>query len=60
MVLLQGEMMKTYYEPIEVVDVVEFYCESCGCTQPHEIQECGDFEYYRCKVCGYQVSYRVR
>lgn len=52
--------MKTYYEPIEIVDVVEFYCEHCGCEQPHEIRDVGDWEYYRCKVCGYQRSYRVR
>lgn len=53
--------MNTVYKPIvDIPDTVEFFCENCGATCAHEIQECGDFEYYRCTICGYQVSYRVR
>ena len=41
-------------------DLVEHYCEICGDMCRHEIAIVGDYEYYTCKVCGYQVSYRVR
>lgn len=53
--------MATIYKPIiDIPDTVEFFCEKCGCTCAHEISDVGDYEYYRCTLCGYQVSYKVR
>lgn len=44
----------------ELPDLVEHYCEICGDMTQQEITAFGDYEYYTCLKCGYQVSYRVR
>lgn len=38
------------------------WCDSpiCMCNTPHDIHVIGDWEYYTCRHCRKQESYRVR
>ena len=39
---------------------IKQYCLQCGHETRHTVEMRGDDEVYTCKVCQYQVWYRVR